>query len=120
MKSNIHILMIVIIMFQISNENHIKKAKDVGSIQLKTFCALNPTYELLFQFIQNLFFQGLCKFDATIFLNDEDKNSSEEENKAKLNSFFKKQETAAMSISDQRTKELKMQVTQRQRKELKT
>ena len=60
-----------------------------------------------------LIFQGLCKFDATIFLDVEDKNSSEEENDAKLTSYFKDQVTAAISISGPRIEELKKQVTQR-------
>nr|XP_022298452.1 uncharacterized protein LOC111107517 [Crassostrea virginica] len=63
-------------------ENHIKKAKD-----------------------------GFCKLDAAIFLDDENENASEDENEAKITSYFKEQVTAAISISTHRIEELKKQVT---------
>ncbi|XP_022298452.2 uncharacterized protein LOC111107517 [Crassostrea virginica] len=61
-------------------ENHIKKAKD-----------------------------GFCKLDAAIFLDDENENASEDENEAKITSYFKEQVTAAISISTHRIEELKKQ-----------
>lgn len=72
-----------------------------------------PNIWIIILINSKLIFQGLCEFDATIFLDVEDKNSSEEENDAKLTSYFKDQVTAAISISGPRIEELKKQVTQR-------
>ena len=58
-----------------------------------------------------LIFQGFCKLDAAIFLDDENENASEDENEAKITSYFKEQVTAAISISTHRIEELKKQVT---------
>ena len=61
-----------------------------------------------------LIFQGFCELDAAIFLDDENENATEDENDAKITSYFKEQVTAAISISNHRTEELKKQVTQNQ------